>query len=140
MTPSAPCGIIDDVTVIAMRDTSAADMQDYVAAARSRSQERKRLLAARSDLAWQACHRVATMLKETYGVTRVAVFGSLVHGNLFHQRSDIDLAVWGLSERDYFRAVGRALALSPGIEVDLVEVERASPALGAVIEREAVDV
>jgi predicted nucleotidyltransferase len=60
------------------------------------------------------------LLKEDFGATRVAVFGSLVQPRLFHSRSDIDLAVWGLPESDYYGAVGRLLSF------DLSEVELAS--------------
>ena len=60
------------------------------------------------------------------------------HPALFHRRSDVDLAVWGLDEKDYYRAVVSLLSLSPEIEMDLIEVERARPALQAVIERDGM--
>ena len=68
----------------------------------------------------------------------MAVFGSLVRKGSFHRRSDVDLAVWGLDERMYYRAVSRLLDLDPAISVDLVEADSARPALRAAIKREGV--
>jgi hypothetical protein len=48
----------------------------------------------------------------------------------------VDLAVWGLDERDYYRAVSRLLDLDFDISIDLVEAELASSALLAIIELE----
>jgi hypothetical protein len=46
-----------------------------------------------------------------------------------HARSDIDLAVWGLPEEDYFRAVGDLLDIDPDFEIDLVEIQYAKPTI-----------
>ncbi len=116
-------------------ELSPVDMQKYMQAARTRSQARQKALAARLTQAWEVARRAAALLKEQYGATRVAVFGSL-NPALFHRRSDLDLAVWGLDEKDYYCAVASLLSLAPQIEVDLIEVERTRPALRAVIERE----
>jgi len=48
----------------------------------------------------------------------------------------VDLAVWGLPEDVYFRAVGRLQSLDANISVDLVAVEKASSRLQKKIERE----
>lgn len=55
-----------------------------------------------------------------------------------HDRSDVDLAVWGLNPQAYFRAVGQLLALHPDISVDLIEVETAPPRLLQEIETTGV--
>jgi hypothetical protein len=65
------------------------------------------------------------------------VFGSLLHPELFHFRSDIDLGVWDI--QNYFRAVSRLMDLDPEIDFDLVPVEDARPGILAVIEKEGVD-
>jgi predicted nucleotidyltransferase len=111
-------------------------MEAYRQAARRRIQARRRTRDRRRDRAWQLARRAATLLKEEFGATRVAVFGSLVQSRLFHLRSDIDLAVWGLPERDYYRAVGRLLSLDPDISFDLIEVEFASQRLRKRIQLE----
>jgi predicted nucleotidyltransferase len=68
----------------------------------------------------------------------VTVFGSVLRPERFSERSDVDLAVWGLDERLYLKAVSALLDIDPGISVDLVEAEFARPALLAVIEEEGV--
>jgi uncharacterized protein len=41
--------------------------------------------------------QVAEILKAQFGITRVVLFGSMLTPEMMHDRSDIDLAVWGLS-------------------------------------------
>jgi len=115
-----------------------AAMAAYRRTARARARSRRERLAARQDRTWEVARRAAAVLKEEFGARRVAVFGSLVGPARFHERSDIDLAVWGSDERRYYRAVARLLDLDPTISVDLVEFEHARPALQAVIRREGV--
>jgi predicted nucleotidyltransferase len=80
--------------------------------------------------------KAVKILKVEFGVEKVMVFGSLLHPALFHERSDVDLAVWGLSGRVYYRAVSVLLDIEPSISVDLIAFEDARPALQAVILRE----
>jgi predicted nucleotidyltransferase len=58
---------------------------------------------ARRIRAWRVARKAARILKKQFGAQKVMVFGSLVHPVLFHQQSDVDLVVWGLVGRDYFR-------------------------------------
>ena len=83
---------------------------------------RNRRLAqqARAD-----AERVATMLRQEFGVTRVVLFGSLVKGR-FGAHSDIDLAVAGLAPARFFRALAQAGTLSE-FPVDLKPLEELSP-------------
>lgn len=65
------------------------------------------------------------------------MFGSLLHPDRFHLRSDIDLGVWGV--QSYFRAVSRLLDIDPEIEFDLVPIEDARPGTLSIIQKEGVD-
>ncbi|HSJ54047.1 MAG TPA: nucleotidyltransferase domain-containing protein [Anaerolineae bacterium] len=114
-------------------------METYRATARRRGAEERRRLAMRRERAWVVAHQAANLLRKEYGVDRVAVFGSLVRSELFHPRSDIDLAVWGLDEKHYYRVVGRLLALDPAFEIDLVMGEEAPVSLLSRIEGEGKD-
>ena len=76
------------------------------------------------------------MLKEQFGAAQVAVFGDLLYPDKFYERSDVNLAVWGLDERLYLKAVSRLLDIDPEISVNLVEAEFARPYLLALIEQE----
>jgi uncharacterized protein len=113
-------------------------MSIYQAAARQRRQLKEEGLELRRQRAWEVAQQASQILKEQFEAHRVAVFGSTLSPGRFHQRSDVDLAVWGLDEKAYYRAVARLLSLDAMIPVDLVEAELASPALLAIIEKEGV--
>ncbi len=80
------------------------------------------------------------MLKKEFHAQRVRVFGSLLHKELFHWNSDIDLAVWGIDEKQYFRAVSRVLDLDSEISADLVMADDAKPSLYQRIETEGIEI
>ncbi len=44
-----------------------------------------------------------------------------------HENSDVDIAVWGIEERQYLRALAELLDLDPNFSVDLIEAEYAQP-------------
>ncbi len=109
-------------------------IERYRQTARIRQQARQERVSQRHQQAWETAKRAATLLKNEFGATRVVAFGSLLHPQLFHLHSDIDLAVWGLNERDYYRAVSCLLSLTPGIDIDLIEFEHARKTLQTVIQ------
>jgi len=119
-------------------ELSSTAMETCRRTARARARARQERLEARRDRAWAVARRAVAVLKDEFGARQVALFGSLTGAAPFHLRSDIDLAVWGLDERQYYRAVSRLQDLDPSIGVDLVEAEHARPSLQAVIEREGV--
>ena len=81
----------------------------------------------------------AARLLRQRGASRVVLFGSLATGAPPHERTDVDLAVWGLSER---AALDVVLDLEDlfGASVDLVCVETATPTLAARVARDGVEV
>lgn len=117
---------------------SQKQMEAYARTARARAVERRKRLEERRSRAWAVAQRSAAILRDEFGARRVLVFGSLLQPRLFHERSDVDLAVWGLDERRYLRALARLLDLEPEIEVDLIEAEQARPELLHVIERDGM--
>ena len=119
---------------------SPSDMEKYRKTARKRRDIAQKQRLQRMDLAWKVARQAARVLYDQFHARDVAVFGSLVHPELFHMRSDIDLAVWGLDERLYLQAVARVTSLDPDISVDLIAMEEASPSLRAHIENEAVHI
>ena len=53
--------------------------------------------------AWQKigiaiAHKAAKMLKEQFHATRVVLLGSMLSPKDMYERSDIDMAVWGLAD------------------------------------------
>lgn len=97
------------------------------------------ILSERIDRAWGVVHRAAQLLRQRYGVTRVRVFGSLLHPSQFHAESDVDLAVEGLAVDDYWDALADVLFLDKQITVDLVDPDLCPPAIWEIVEREGVD-
>ena len=76
---------------------------------------------------WQASTRnvaesIARELVKCFGAHRVVLFGSVARGDI-HKGSDIDLAVWGIPPKDFYRAVAFASGYSREWKVDLVDAE-----------------
>lgn len=109
-----------------MRSISSEQMQTYVATARRRQYQRQQALYQRRQKALNVAQVAAQLLRQEFGVERVVLFGSVLQVNAFYETSDLDLAVWGLAEAGYLRAVARLLRLSE-FSIDLVRVESARP-------------
>ena len=118
-------------------DITPAQIERYRRSAQEREAARKQQLAARRERAWEVAHQAADLLKREFGATRVVVFGSLIHPELFHVHSDIDLAVWDIQH--YYRAVAHLLDLDPDVNFDLVPIEDAKPAILELIEKEGIE-
>jgi uncharacterized protein len=113
-------------------------MQRYIQTAQQRQRDRVEQRSQRHQQGWVVA-RSAALLKQTFGVQRVAVFGSWLDGNRIHAHSDLDLAVWGLDEAVYFRAVAQLQEIDPEFSLGLVEAEQAydyiQGAIGQGVER-----
>jgi uncharacterized protein len=112
----------------------------YRQTAKRSEEEELRNLKLRFQKAWQVARLAATFLNKNFRVRKVFVFGSLLDEELFHLKSDIDLAVMGLDEKDYYRAQGQLLALDPEFEIDLILIEDASESLKEKIESEGIEI
>lgn len=84
----------------------------------------------------KVARRAAMILRKQFGIMEVVLFGSMTNPSLFHSRSDVDIAVWGLTGNAYYRAVGILQSLDPEIGVDVIAFEEAPPALQEVIRRD----
>lgn len=115
------------------------DLQRYRQALKDRKPVTS-LAGARLKQARKVARRAVSILRKQFGVKKVVLFGSVIHPGLFHSRSDIDIAVWGLKGREYYRAVGVLQALDSQIGIDLIAHESASPSLRKVIREEGREV
>jgi uncharacterized protein len=120
-------------------DVSADEIKAYRATAQRRWEEDRRQLTLRHKQAWALARQAAELLRAEYGIDQAMAFGSLVRGELFHPRSDIDLVVWGLHEAHYYRAIAQLLALDPAFEIDLLRGEELPSSLRAGIQQEGVE-
>ncbi len=84
--------------------------------------------SVRQQSARDTAGALAKVLKERFHASKVMLFGSVTRTD-FSQWSDIDLAVWGISSSDYFRAVAYASGFSSAFKVDLVDAEDCSHSL-----------
>jgi hypothetical protein len=87
-------------------------------ALRRKKQVREKL---RRETIQKLKHAVPRLAK-SYGIDRVVAFGSAIKPGRFHERSDVDVAVSGLANEDYFSFMS---ALSNAIkrDVDVVQIE-----------------
>lgn len=114
-----------------------ARFMDHGPYIRSLQQRDREIRAARRDRAAIVEQRLSDIVRrlvDTFGVTKVVLFGSLLTGEL-HDGSDLDLAVKGLAPAEYWRAIDVATETA-GIPVDLVRLEEARDSLTERIQRE----
>jgi len=115
---------------------SSHDLKTYIAGAKQRQRQKQILLDDRYELLQTVAHKGAEILKTDFDARKVWLFGSGLHRELIHLESDVDLAVEGLAEASYFRAVSRLLDLDAKVSVDLVMLDDASESLRDRIIRE----
>jgi predicted nucleotidyltransferase len=116
---------------------SPDQLERYRRSARNREAARKEKLATRRERAWDLAYQAAEILKREFGTSRVVLFGSLLHPELYHARSDVDLVGWDV--QNYFREVAHMLDLDPEYEFDLIPFEDASPRVLELIHQEGID-
>lgn len=110
----------------------------YRKAASQRWEEMRERRSQRQKRAWELAELAATLLKVQFNATKVVVFGSLVRQDCFTLWSDVDIAAWGISPNNTFRAMGAVRDLDYTIEVNLVDVEVCKSELLAAIEEEGI--
>jgi predicted nucleotidyltransferase len=115
---------------------SPTELASYRKALKSRVTTVRSRADSRLKNARKVASRAAMLLKKEFGVKKIVAFGSLTQPGLFHLRSDVDLAIWGLTGREYYRAVGILQSLDPDIQVDLIVFEDASKTIQETILRE----
>ncbi len=80
----------------------------------------------RRQAAWAIADQCSRILKQEFGATEVIVFGSLRGDAPWHNDSDLDLAVRGISSDGLLKAFDRLATIVPRwLPFDLVAVERA---------------
>lgn len=115
------------------------DMEVFRRGARDRELKRRLESALRRQLAWKVAKEAACLLKEAFHASRVVVFGSLAHGAWFHTRSDIDLAVEGVSPEVFWRAWSALDHISRSFEINLISIESASESLTREIHQRGIE-
>lgn len=111
----------------------------YIAGLVRRERTRRRRMREQAAQALKAARAAADLLRRRYGATRVRLFGSVLHPERFHERSDVDLAVEGLDPQDYLSAWAAVNGPGTEFEIDLVTSDMCRPAIWESLEREGVE-
>ncbi len=74
-------------------------------------------------------HQAAALLRKEYSAKKIILFGTLAMDIDFSEHSDIDLAVIGIPDTLFYRAVARVSGLSPEFVVDLVDPDSCRPSV-----------
>ena len=75
------------------------------------------------ERAWHVVYEIATLLYDEFGATQVAIFGSLAEPLGFTKSSDIDIAVWGLSDKTHSTAYCKVKDIDTGFKIDLINFD-----------------
>lgn len=86
--------------------------------------------------AYIIAQKCAQLLKEQFRADNAYIFGSVVGDGIWHEQSDIDIAVEGLPSVEYIRALNALHDLLPyGLKLDLVSFEDMPAGLKACIKK-----
>jgi predicted nucleotidyltransferase len=88
--------------------------------------------------AWETAYRVATVLYQDFGAAKIAVFGSLAEHGCFTKASDIDIAVWGLSDVQHRDARYEIANLCSEFKIDLINFEASTGLFRERVQRQAI--
>ena len=90
------------------------------------------------ERAWQVAYEIATLLYEEFDATQVAVFGSLAEPISFTKSSDIDIAVWGLSDKTHSAAYWKVKSIDTGFKIDLINFDTTKGLFQERIQQQAI--
>ncbi len=120
---------------------SDSEMEKYIEGWRRRADQARRRMEEQAREAFAAAKRLAGMLAAEPGVRRVWLYESLAGYfkgyRRFEEDSDIDLAVEGLSPKEYFPVLAR---LNRELErnVDLIDLDACPAALKEAVQERGI--
>ncbi|MYC77651.1 hypothetical protein F4X10_17955 [Candidatus Poribacteria bacterium] len=103
-----------------------------------RQWENRRIDKELLQRAWEAAHSVATVLYQDFGATKVAIFGSLAEYGWFRKESDIDIAVWGLTDAQCRDARCGIADSCPEFKIDLINFEESTGLFRERVQSQAI--
>ncbi len=93
---------------------------------------------SRLHRAWQTAYEVAALLYEQFDTIQVIAFGSLTEPMWFTTKSDIDLAVSGLSSKDYDKAWTMVFDFRSEFKIDCVNFDTSEGLFRERIKHQAI--
>lgn len=112
--------------------------QQYLTARPERRDVRKQADTSQRDSIMHEVRIAAERIKSKLGAKRVLLIGSLAHGLWWEEESDVDLVVEGLSGSDYWEAWAIAEEMITGRQIEVIDLESATPSLRRRIETEGI--
>ncbi|MBD3339660.1 MAG: nucleotidyltransferase domain-containing protein [Candidatus Lokiarchaeota archaeon] len=111
-----------------------SDLKNYSEYWHNKIQKRKELLTKRKKKLRNLAKDCADILKREFGVKEVYLIGSLLEDHKIHLNSDIDLAILGLKDEEYFLALRRLYSILPkNVNIDLIDIPTASESMNELI-------
>ena len=92
------------------------------------------------ECAWEVVYEIATLLYDEFGATQVAVFGSLTEPIGFTKSSDIDIVVWGLSDKIYSSAYWKVKDTDIGFKIDLINFDMTKGLFRERVQKQAIPI
>ena len=92
------------------------------------------------ERAWQVVYEIAILLYDEFGATEVAVFGSLTEPIGFTKSSDIDIAIWGISDKTHSKANNKVLDIDTGFKIDLINFDLTKGLFRERIQQQAIHI
>ena len=90
--------------------------------------------------AWQTAYDIAAILYNEFNAKQVAVFGSLTEPICFTKSSDIDIAVWGLTDKEHTKATNKVWDMETGFKIDLINFDLTKELFRKRIQQEAISI
>jgi predicted nucleotidyltransferase len=121
-----------------IRDLSLEEKRKYIEARKKFEEEEKKLLDIRYEKALNLAKEISEILYKKYKAKKVILVGSLKDKELFTKWSDIDLAVAGISNKDYFKALSEVLSLSVDFKIDIIDLDSCKEEIRNRLEGEGI--
>lgn len=117
-----------------MTTIPSADMEIYRRTARRNKEAAEKRRRQRVERGWGLAGKAADLLRKRFHAEKIIVFGSLLRPEYFDERSDVDLAVSGVADSEFLRAVAAVTGIDNDISVDLIQIEQAPESLRRELE------
>jgi uncharacterized protein len=130
-----------DISQRTALDLSKEELKKYqpIPAILQRQKSTRTQLERRRKRAMRLARQAAALLRKYFQANRVVLFGSLANQGSFTLWSDLDLAVWGVPDEQFYAAVAAVTGLSAEFKVDLVDAETCKASLRKTIEHDGLD-
>ncbi len=102
---------------------------------RARKNRRQRDLAGRLAEARRDASAIVALIAREFGPARIYQWGSLVNDRHFSERSDIDLALEGITDPETLSSLRRTAERMTHFSLDIVAMEHMHPAYADFIRR-----